>query len=569
MTPIIPDWVRLRERSMIRFQVSEGMVDKFSVMTGDRSALHVSEAFARRSAYRQPVVHGMLPVAFLSLVGGLRIDGQICRIGSINGQFAAPVYIGETLDLIVEPAKHQDSASEIAFDYHIEKTIAKERVTEGRFTVLYENHRSPLPMQSSNEGSAAGLLVNPISARDLGLEEISKGKSDGFEFLITEESIRSFLAILAEGVQDKEIVSEAMLSGGFHFPNLLTVALFSTLVGMRLPGHSATFLEFSAKFEEEIKSGKPYRLEGQVAHISRSTNIIKTNISISQGDDGQIKVSAAGKVATLVNQPFRAMPTMKDLRASAVDMGLKDKVVLITGASRGIGETTAKLFALFGARVIVNYYRGKEDADRIVQEILDEGGAAIAVRADVTQFDQVQEMVGKGIDRYGAIHILVNNAVRSFRPVSFADLTWDEIQKDLDVIVKGAFHCCKAVAPFMLEQGGGKIINISSIAVDDPPPDQLKYVLSKSALVGLARSLSMEFSSRNIQVNTVVPNFVETDLVSHIQESFRKKIANDTPMNRHASPVDVAQAVLFLASAFSSYTTGQRIMVTGGKLPYL
>jgi len=248
---------------------------------------------------------------------------------------------------------------------------------------------------------------------------------------------------------------------------------------------------------------------------------------------------------------------------------LKGKVVLITGASRGIGETTAKLFALFGARVIVNYHRGKEDADRIVQEILDEGGAAIAVQADVTQSDQVQRMVEKGIERFGAIHILVNNAVRDFRPISFADLTWDEIQKDLDVIVKGAFHCCKAVAPFMLEQGGGKIVNISSIAVDDPPPDQLKYVLSKSALVGLARSLSMEFASRNIQVNTVVPNFVETDLVSHVQESFRKKIAKDTPMNRHASPVDVAHAVLFLASAFSSYTTGQKIMVTGGKLPYL
>jgi 3-oxoacyl-[acyl-carrier protein] reductase len=121
----------------------------------------------------------------------------------------------------------------------------------------------------------------------------------------------------------------------------------------------------------------------------------------------------------------------------------------------------------------------------------------------------------------------------------------------------------------MLARGAGKIINISTVAVDDPPPEQAKYVIAKSALVGLTRSLAIEFAARNIQVNMVVPNFVETDLVAHVQEGFRAKIARETPMGRHASPVDVAQAVLFLASSFSSFTTGQKIMVTGGGAPYL
>jgi 3-oxoacyl-[acyl-carrier protein] reductase len=121
----------------------------------------------------------------------------------------------------------------------------------------------------------------------------------------------------------------------------------------------------------------------------------------------------------------------------------------------------------------------------------------------------------------------------------------------------------------MIAQGEGKIINISSVAVDNPPPDQTKYVMAKSALVGLTRSLSIELAPKNIQVNLVVPNFVETDLVAHIPEGFRGKIARETPMQRIGSPVEVAQAVVFLASSFSSFTTGQKIMVTGGGAPYL
>ena len=117
--------------------------------------------------------------------------------------------------------------------------------------------------------------------------------------------------------------------------------------------------------------------------------------------------------------------------------------------------------------------------------------------------------------------------------------------------------------------GDNSAVNIASVATDNPPPDQTKYVLAKSALVGLTRSLAVEFAARNIQVNMVVPSFVETDLVAHVPEGFRTKLAEQTPMGRHATPADVAHAVLFLASSFSSFTTGQKILVTGGGAPYL
>jgi 3-oxoacyl-[acyl-carrier protein] reductase len=555
--------------SSVRFRVSERMVAGFAALTGDQSALHVDEEFARRSSYRQPLVHGILPVTFLSLVSGLRIDGLVSSLDAISGRFTGPVYVGDTLDLRVELAKNQGSTTAITFEYLVEKVVAKTAVTNGSITLSYRKGRPIQPTRVVDNDTKACLLVGPLSALHLGPDEVSRGHSDSFEFVVTDGAVGSLLAILAGGVNEEATFYRIVNQGGFDYAALLTITLFSTLVGMRLPGNFATFLEFSAELDQDLAPGTPFRLEGVVTHVSRATKILKSAVSVLGSHDRESNVLVRGKVAALVNRPPRVMPTVTDIKAYAMETGLQDKVVLITGASRGIGETTAKLLALYGAKIIVNYHRGKDDADRIVREIQAAGGKAIAIQADVTRFDQIQKMVTEAKDRYGAIHVLVNNAVKDYRPIPFLDLTWDEIQMDLDVIAKGAFYCCREVIPLMLGAGGGKIINISSVAVDNPPPEQVKYVLAKSALVGLTRSLSIEFAARNIQVNLVVPSFVETDLVSHIQEGFRNKIALETPMQRHASPVDVAKAVLFLASSHASFTTGQKIMVTGGGAPYL
>ena len=293
-----------------------------------------------------------------------------------------------------------------------------------------------------------------------------------------------------------------------------------------------------------------------------STRIVKKSLTISKS----IKEGRAlfrGKASALVNAPSRRMPTMQELKASALDSGLKDKVVLITGASRGVGEITAKLFGLLGAKVIVNYYRGAEDAARIVSEIQAEGGDAVAAPADVARPDEVK-LAGSTGGREVRDDSHTRQQRRARLPADpLLNLTWDEIQRISTWSARA--RSCAASTSFRScwRKGEGKIINISSVAVDNPPADQTKYVMAKSALVGLTRSLSVEYAARNIQVNLVVPNFVETDLVAHIPDGFRRKIARDTPMQRLASPIEVAQAVVFLASSSSSFTTGQKIMVTG------
>ena len=563
---LIPDAIRSGGGCTVRFRISEEMVQTFAALTGDRSALHVSEAFARRSAYRRPVVHGMLPVGFIALIDRFRIDGLRCIPVAITGHFSAPVYTGDCLILSAEPAGIREGKKAADFNYLIRNEASGAIVTRGIVTMVYE--RSSPAEKFVTTGASARMLPDPPEMQNARLEEIGKGQQDGFQFRIVNETLLDFANLLAEGAGGTLRSDVGDFRDRFCLPNLLSILLISTSVGICLPGASATFLEFSIEVDGEIELDTLYRLKAEVTHLSRATRIVKKRLTISRVDRDEQSLFHGG-AAALVNKPSRTMPTIQDLKASALDLGLKGKVVLITGASRGIGETTAKLLGLLGAKVIVNYHRGAEDAARIVSEIQAEGGEAVAAPADVTSPEAVSSLIRLGVEKYGTIHILVNNAARDYRPIPFLKLTWDEIQKDLDVIGKGAFLCCQQVIPLMIAQGEGKIINISSVAVDNPPLDQTKYVMAKSALVGLTRSLSIEFAPRNIQVNLVVPNFVETDLVAHIPEGFRGKIARETPMQRLGSPIEVAQAVVFLASSFSSFTTGQKIMVTGGGAPYL
>jgi len=565
-TPRTDGDAHTRRSSSIRFRISEEAIERFSALTGDRSSLHVSEAFARRSAYRRPVAHGMLPLGYLAALSSFRVEGRRCVPVAVTGRFVSPVYAGDLLALTVEPRAVEGKHGEIAFDYRVEQLESGRTTTLGTIAVALAPRLRP--QQKRERGTTRGpMLLETAEPSSIFIEQLEVGRRDAIEFKITEDSVEEFIDMLALGMQE-EAFDRLALQQQFEIPALLAVLAFSTSVGVSLPGAFATFLEFSADILRAPRLGDVYRLLGEVTHRSMATKIVKKKLAAEcagQEDDLLLR----GKVTTLVSKPSARMPTLQELGKSAVDLGLKHKVVLVTGASRGIGETTAKLFALAGARVIVNYHRGAEDAGRIVGEITAAGGEAIAVAADITSSDDVKLLFQRGIEQYGTVDVLVNNAARDYRPIPFLQLSWEEVQRDLDVIAKGAFLCCRYAIPLMLNQGQGKVINISSIATDNPPPDQVKYVMAKSALVGLTRSLSVEFAARNIQVNLVVPNFVETDFVAHIAEGYRKKIARDTPMQRHASAVEVAQAVLFLASSLSPFITGQKIMVTGGGAPYL
>ena len=549
----------------------EGVVRRFAAITGDVSSLHLDDAFARRSQYRRPVVHGMLPLAFLPVLAPLRREGRVCRIRALTAQFSSPVFPGDHVRLCVEAQRELPDSGELELDYRVVLEGSGATATTGTLVVRYEPLSQGTPAAaagpSGTDGSSEALLTNPVTQEDFRIEAIEKGYVEPpLDFHITEGAVDALRSLHREGVIDP--TASPLALDGFDAHDLLAILLFSTSVGVRLPGASATFLEFSARVSEPLAAHEDYRLCAQVTHRSRATTIVKKALTVTSAQaPGQPLIE--GRVSALVNEPARRMPSIRELRESALDLGLRDKVVVVTGASRGIGETIAKLFALSGSRVVVTYHRGGEDAQRVVREIEGEGAEAVALPVDVTSEESVRSLVAGAVERFGTIDVLVNNAARDYRPVPFSKLTWDEIQKDLDVVTKGAFLCCRAVVPIMLERGGGRIVNVSSLATDVPPPDQLKYVVAKSALVGLTRSLALDLAPHGILVNMVVPHFVETDLVAHIGQGFRKKIAEEIPVGRLTSAAEVAQAVVFLASAYASFTTGQKIMVTGGAAPLL
>ncbi len=557
-----------KEIRPVHFTVSQQALQRFSELTGDKSLLHVSEDFARRSIYRQQVVHGMLPVSFISLLDIFRLKGYSCIVRQLQCQFIVPVFIGDELTLQGKLVETDEETGLIRVTFTVTKRKTGEEAVNGSTQVSFFT----LPSVDSMRPESAHVpckQTGPSKVMGLLFEEIAVDDTDGFPFELCRQTLIDFQKIIAEGVHNEgEDEVEEVSEHGLSLPNFFAIMLFSTSVGVCIPGKYATFLAFEATVHRHLTIDTPYFLYGKISHISKATRIIKKKLSITGNDSEQEVPLITGTVNILVNEPPVSMPKISELRETVLNYGLDGKVALITGASRGIGETIAKCLALYGAKVVVNFFRGENDALRVVEEITSEGFDAIAVQADVRDEEHVRKMIDRIVLEFGEIDILVNNAVGDFKPVPFSRLTWDDIQKDIDIIVKGAFNCCKEVMPHMLKKGSGKIVNIGTVATDSPPASQVKYVISKSGLVGLTRSLSVEYAAKNIQVNMVVPSFVETDLVSHIPEVYRKKIAKDTPMGRNALPSDIAQAVLFLASSYSSFTTGQKIFVTGGGAPF-
>lgn len=555
----------------VEFHISEAMIRRFIDLTGDSSSLHTNKVFARRSMYRENVVHGILPIIFISALKPCYNKKYIYSFCKISARFLKPTFVNDKLLINSKISEIDEEQSQIELEYILKRQETGTILTTGNFTLGYSDFvadKKGQTPQSEPPDFNQCMIADPLVEQNLQFEQISKGDEKNFQFLISENHAHMLYEILREGFLSDCQFDLSKWLASCNTSNLLSTLLFSTFVGMRIPGKHATFMDFNATFYKPIQWQKKHIFTGKVGFKSQSTFTLVENISIYDPEN-KGEVYAMGKINVKVNEPPIRMPSIEFLKANELDLQLKDKVVLITGASRGIGETTAKLFSLYGAKVVVNYFQGKGDAERIVNEIINGGGDAIAIQADVCDRQQVKQMVSAICKKYSSIHILVNNAVREFYPSPFMELTWDDFQKDINVIIKGTFNCCQETLPLMLKNKGGKIVNISTVVADNPPPNQAKYIVSKSGLVGLTRSLAVEFAPHNIQVNVVAPSIVETDLTKHVSKIFLERMKNNTPMKRNATAVDVAKAIIFLSSSLASFTTGQKIMLTGGNPPFL
>jgi 3-oxoacyl-[acyl-carrier protein] reductase len=244
-------------------------------------------------------------------------------------------------------------------------------------------------------------------------------------------------------------------------------------------------------------------------------------------------------------------------------MKLKDRVAIVTGASRGIGRTIALELAKHGASVVVNYNASADAAQEVITAIEAVGQHTLAFQADVSKPNEVEAMVKAAIDQFGKIDILVNNAgiARDTMIMLMKEEDWDAV---IDTNLKGAWNCSKAVAKAMIRKRYGRIINIASVSGIAGQAGNINYSASKAGMIGLTKSLAREVAGRQITVNALAVGLIDAGMSVQIPAAVRPQLDAMIPLGRWGTTEDVAYAVAFLASDEASYITGQVLNVDGG-----
>lgn len=242
---------------------------------------------------------------------------------------------------------------------------------------------------------------------------------------------------------------------------------------------------------------------------------------------------------------------------------LNEKTAVVTGASRGIGRAIALDLAKNGCNVVVNYSGNEAKANEVVDEIKSLGRNAIAVKADVSNSEEVQNMMKEAVAAFSSIDILVNNAgiTKDNLLMRMKENEWDDV---ININLKGVFNCTKAVTRQMMKQRSGRIINVSSIVGVSGNPGQANYVAAKAGVIGLTKSSAKELASRNITVNAIAPGFISTDMTDKLSKEVQDEMLKQIPLARFGDPSDISSVVSFLASEGSRYMTGQTLHIDGG-----
>lgn len=242
---------------------------------------------------------------------------------------------------------------------------------------------------------------------------------------------------------------------------------------------------------------------------------------------------------------------------------MKNKVVLITGGSRGIGRKIVEKFAALGYNIAFTYNSSSDSSREIEQTLCNYGIKVKAFKMDVTNREEIKATITTVIDEFGGIDVLVNNAgvTADGYLMLMSDDNWDKV---INTNLGSVYYTSKCILPNMIRKKGGTIVNVSSVAGIIGVAGQTNYSATKSAIIGFTKSLSKEIAGKNIRVNAVAPGYIDTDMLGKVNENIRSSFVKQVPLKRLGKPEDIANTVAFLASEESSYITGQTIVIDGG-----
>lgn len=394
------------------------------------------------------------------------------------------------------------------------------------------------------------------------LDELRVGQAAIIRRTITAEDVAAFSRLSGDynalHVDDEFAARTEFGARVVH--GFLHAGLLSTLIGMHLPGRGALYLGQTIDFSAPVFIGDTLEARAEIESLDRETRTatLLTEITNQKG-----VVVLRGKARAKILRLPPTEPATASSTAAASTRMLDGRTALVTGASRGIGRATAQLLAANGAKVWINYRRSSDAAMELKRDIVDAGGAAEVVRADVGNASEVADMMAQ-IVRTGDLDILVNNAGPRIQSAPFDRVAWTDmtaafadVAGPVFLVTQGALHSLKKTR--------GRVINVlTSAALQRTAYNWLPYVAAKAAVHAMSRNLAQELGPAGITVNMVSPSLVDTDLVASIPDRVRQAMIGRTPLRRLATVADVAGAILMLASPYAQFVTGENLLVTGG-----
>jgi len=335
---------------------------------------------------------------------------------------------------------------------------------------------------------------------------------------------------------------------------MLGASFISTIIGTKIPGDGALWYAQSIEFLLPVRVGDVITVKAEVIKKVDRTNSIELSIEII--NQHHQKVTTGYSKVKVVEM---AEPVYE------IEEALKRKIALIIGGTGGIGRAACLQLAKEGFDIAIHYHSNKRLAEEIKNEVIDIGVKAMIVSSDITNSSEVNDMINQIIRNFDSITVVANCSTVSLPNIKFNDLEWKNVQDQIDINIKGAFNIMKCVVPFMEKAKYGKIINITTQAIEKPNSDWLHYITAKSALHGFTKALAFELAPKGIRMNLISPGMTDTELISNIPEKVKLVTAAQTPLRRIANPVDIANAIAFLASDRSDFITGETIRINGGQ----
>jgi acetoacetyl-CoA reductase len=241
---------------------------------------------------------------------------------------------------------------------------------------------------------------------------------------------------------------------------------------------------------------------------------------------------------------------------------LNNKVAIVTGGAKGIGQAITRELAKNGVKVVINYNSSVGSAEKLITELKAAGGEAYAVQADVSNLEQSRKLIEETINHFGRLDILINNAGIT-RDKTFKKLSEEDWRTVIDVNLNSVYNTSSAALPHLLESDGGRIINISSIIGQSGGFGQTNYAAAKAGLIGYTKSLALELAKSSVTVNAICPGYIETEMVKEIPEDIREKLIAKVPQRRLGQPEEIARGIIYLCQD-GDYITGQQLNINGG-----